>query len=71
MNKSLDTTGLSCPQPVLEVKKALDAQSEGTLVVLTDSKISRENITRFARSRGWNVTLTEEMPERFVLTLQK
>jgi len=49
--KTIDARGLSCPQPVVMTKKALD---EGVLpfVVLVDSEASRENVSRLVRSRS-------------------
>ena len=50
---TIDTTGLSCPQPMLMVKKALEKMQTGTLTVLADAEASRENITRAASVLGW------------------
>ena len=54
--KTIDTTGLSCPQPMLMVKKAMEEMQTGTLAALADAEASRENITRAASVLGWQKT---------------
>lgn len=51
---SLDVRGMSCPQPVVSVKKALEA-AQGELRVLLDGGAPRENVRRFAEGRGYQV----------------
>lgn len=58
--KTLDCRGLACPQPVMETKKALDASETREVTVLVDSPTSRENVSRFATSQGYQVRVTEE-----------
>jgi TusA-related sulfurtransferase len=50
--KRLDLRGLSCPQPVLETKKAIENSSFDSLEVLIDTKTSLENIERLLNTRG-------------------
>lgn len=65
--KSLDVRGMSCPAPVVSVKRALEA-GEGELRVLLDDGAPRENVRRFAEGRGY--TVQEEPHEGgFALTL--
>ena len=55
----IDTRGLSCPIPVVMVQKAVkDAPAK--LEVLADAEVAVENITRFARSQGYEVAVTED-----------
>ncbi len=73
MNKSstVDARGLSCPQPVVETKKAMGRQTGGTIEVLVDTVTSRENVSRLARNQGWEVT-AEELPDGgFKVTITK
>jgi selenium metabolism protein YedF len=65
--KDLDVRGLSCPAPVVSVKRALES-GEGELRVLLDDGAPRENVTRFAKGRGYAV---QEEPHEggFALTL--
>ena len=64
---SLDVRGMSCPAPVVSVKRALEA-GEGELRVLLDDGAPRENVRRFAQGRGYTV---QEAPFEtgFALTL--
>jgi len=68
--KTLDCRGMSCPQPVLETKKALAAAGGEEVQVLVDNPGSKENVRRFAESQGYGVHMTEEKGV-FALRLQK
>ncbi len=48
---TLDCRGLACPQPVIQTKEALEQGAE-RIKVLVDNEASKDNITRFARSRS-------------------
>lgn len=65
----VDTRGLSCPIPVVMVQKAVK-DSPATLEVLADAEVAVENITRFARSQGYEVAVTEDGID-YKLTLTK
>lgn len=54
--KQVDARGMACPKPVVMTKNALDGLESGLLTVLVDNPASVANVTRFARSRGWDVT---------------
>ena len=58
--KTVDCRGLACPQPVMETKKALDRSESKEIVVLVDNATSRENVSRFATSQGYQVSLKDE-----------
>lgn len=66
----IDTRGLSCPTPVIMVQKALRAGASLPLEVLSDSRVSVENITRFAHSQGCQITETAEGTD-FKLTITR
>ncbi len=70
MSEKIDARGLSCPQPIVLVKKAMDKIGRGTLEVLVDTVTSRENVFRLARSAGYQVSLEEKEGE-FLLKLVK
>lgn len=55
----IDARGLPCPQPVINTKKALAEIEQGVITVVVDSPESRENVTRFAKSQGCEVTVWE------------
>ena len=60
MRERIDCRGLSCPQPVLRTKEALDSLPEGELEVVVDNEAARSNVTRFAQSQGCAVTTRTE-----------
>jgi tRNA 2-thiouridine synthesizing protein A len=63
MSEQIDARGLSCPQPVVLVKRAMDKMGKGTLEVLVDTVTSRENVFRLARSAGFQVMVEERAGE--------
>jgi selenium metabolism protein YedF len=52
--ETIDCRNLSCPAPVINVKKALQEHDE--IRVLLEDEAARENVTRFSRNRGCRVT---------------
>ena len=57
--KQIDCRGLSCPQPVIRTKKALDERKNEPIKVLLDNHGSLQNVKRFASSQGCDVVITE------------
>jgi len=51
--ETIDCRNQACPAPVINVKKALEAQ--GGVRVILDDGAPRENVTRFSRNRGYQV----------------
>ncbi|HQO83397.1 MAG TPA: sulfurtransferase TusA family protein [Synergistales bacterium] len=68
---TVDARGLSCPQPVVETKKAMGKRSGGKIEVLVDTATSRENVSRFARNQGWEVSTEEVSDGGFMVVLNK
>ncbi len=58
--KTIDCSGLSCPLPVIETKKALEEGHVDNLAVIVDNLTSRENVMRFLQSQGFSVSVMEE-----------
>lgn len=57
--KQLDARGLSCPEPVLMLRKAM-ASHEDAYTIVVDNMVSRENVTRYAQYQGYQVAVKEE-----------
>jgi len=53
---TIDCRNMSCPLPVVTVKRALEAGGGAPLTVLLDDGAPRENVTRFAAGRGYSVS---------------
>ena len=68
MNR-IDTCGMSCPQPVLMTKKALENNQDG-IQVLVDNNTARNNVTRFLNSKNYKVTV-ENQDDFLLLTGRK
>jgi len=67
--KTIDTCGMSCPQPVLMTKKALDKDKDGVDVIV-DNNTAKENVSRFMKNAGYSVEF-EERDGTFVLKARK
>ena len=66
----VDARGLSCPMPVSMVQKEVRKNAPATLEVLVDAQVAVENITRFAASQGYQVSVSQDGLD-FKLTLTK
>ncbi|MCK9525757.1 MAG: sulfurtransferase-like selenium metabolism protein YedF [Limnochordia bacterium] len=49
MKKTVDATGLACPLPVIETRKALKEMSAGVLEVIVDNVVSLQNLEKMAK----------------------
>lgn len=58
MNR-IDARGLSCPQPVLLAKQAME-KNEEPVAILADNAAAVENISRMAAHMGWTVRVEDE-----------
>ncbi len=66
---TVDARGLSCPQPVMLAKQAVD-KGQFPVEVLVDTVTSRENVRRMAERFGLNVRV-EPSGDGFKLTLER
>jgi len=58
----LDARGLSCPEPVILIRKAMMTK-ENEYEMVVDNPTSRENVTRYAQHQGYHVAITEKEGE--------
>lgn len=58
MQDHIDARGLSCPQPVILTKKALEGGGSVTTVV--DNTAALENVSRLAQGLGYNVEVEQQ-----------
>ena len=68
MKKIVDASGLSCPEPVLKLKRIIDSTNE--IELLTDSQACVGNCRRFAESKGLRV-LVNGGDGQYTMTLTK
>ena len=57
--KRIDARGLSCPQPVVLVNRAV-AEGNTELEIIVDNEVARENVTRLATKRGLKTDARQE-----------
>lgn len=69
MNTTVDARGLSCPQPVLLTKNAID-DGAFPIEVLVDTATARDNVDRTARKAGLKVAI-EAVGDEYRLLLEK
>ena len=65
----VDCRGLSCPEPVINTKRALKSNPNG-VVVLVDNRDPVENVSRLDHAMGYNATSVEKDGE-WKLTIKK
>ncbi len=56
--KTIDCRNMACPLPVVTVKRALEGKGSVGVTVLLDDGPPQENVCRFARNRGYEVSET-------------
>jgi tRNA 2-thiouridine synthesizing protein A len=64
----VDVRGFSCPVPVVRTKKAMEANPKEVLTVMVETAVSKENVSRLAKSQGYSVKV-EEVSGEYLLTL--
>ena len=65
----VDARGLSCPEPVVMTRNAMFSK-ETAYQVLVDAIAAKENVTRYAMSQGYAVSVSENNGE-FTLDITK
>lgn len=65
--KTIDARGLACPQPVVLARRAM--ADGATFVITVDNAVAVANVTRMARSAGWNSTVDEKAADLINITL--
>jgi len=68
MTKIVDARTLTCPQPVILTKKALEEADE--VITIVDNEAAKENVTRLAKSEGHEVTV-EQKDDGIYLSLRR
>ena len=67
--EKLDARGLSCPEPVIMIRKAM-LSGGAAYEMVVDNPASRENVTRYAQHQGYTVSVVEQDGE-YTLTMTK
>ncbi len=70
MSENVDARGLSCPQPVILTRQALQKTGGNEVVILVDTMTQVHNCSRAAEKLGWQADY-DEKDDVFELTLRK
>jgi TusA-related sulfurtransferase len=65
--KKLDARGLSCPEPVIMIRNAMESH-EKSYEITVDNPTAKENVTRYAEHQGYHVQVKEADGE-YVLSI--
>ncbi|NLB51621.1 MAG: SirA family protein [Syntrophomonadaceae bacterium] len=68
--EKIDVRGLSCPMPVIKVKKIIDQGSKEILVTGT-SQVSKENVSKLALSQGYKLDIKVDGKDEWEIELTK
>jgi TusA-related sulfurtransferase len=71
MSVIVDAGGLSCPQPVLMVLNKIKEIKKGEIVVMVDTDTSKENVSRAAKSQGWEIADIQQKETGYQLTIRR
>lgn len=71
MSTTIDTRGLSCPQPVIMFMDVAKSGSEEEIIVLADTDASKENVARAAESKQYKVKDIEQQENEYKIILVK
>ena len=68
---TLNAIGDACPIPVVKTKKAIEAlTADETVVVLVDNETALQNVTKAARTMGFEVQQETVSDKEFKITIQ-
>ena len=65
---TVDVRGSLCPKPVIETKKVSDANPDAVITTIVDNEVSRDNVEKFGKSRGYGVVIRQDGKD-FYLTM--
>ena len=69
MKKLIDGRNLPCPQPLMLMKKAVDAGDSEIIEITVDNEAARENLVKYAKHAKVGITHIEEANGDIVLTV--
>ncbi|HEX2936763.1 MAG TPA: sulfurtransferase-like selenium metabolism protein YedF [Bacteroidales bacterium] len=70
MSKIIDARGLTCPQPVILTKRAMDESGTDELTTIVDNNAALENVSKLGKSQGYDVDV-EEQGENYYIRMNK
>lgn len=68
----ISTTGLNCPKPLIETRKALKKMETGQILIVEgDHAISRKEIPQAIKDTGDEVLSIEDEGKNWIITIKK
>lgn len=71
MSNTVDARGYSCPQPVIMTINAIKKYKQGKIIILVDTDTSKENVSRAAKSQGWEQVEIQAENDGYKITIRK
>lgn len=66
MGIKIDARGLSCPQPVILTKRAMDDNIGEDIITVVDNPAALDNVCKLAQSQGYDYTVEENGEENTI-----
>jgi len=66
----IDARGLSCPIPVVKTKQAMEKNPSEGIIVLVDSSVAKENVSRLAETKKYSIEVETTAKEEYKLLLK-
>lgn len=70
MGHIVDARGLTCPQPVILTKRVMDKGETDRLVTIVDQTAALENVTKLARSQGYDVEVEDKEGDYYITMIR-
>lgn len=70
MGHIVDARGLTCPQPVILTKRVMDKGETDRLVTIVDQTVALENVTKLARSQGYDVEVEVKEGDYYITMIR-
>ena len=64
---TVDVRGSLCPKPVIETKKVSDANPGAIITTIVDNEVSRDNVAKFGKSRGYGVEVRQDGKDFYLI----
>lgn len=66
MGKVVDARGLTCPQPVIMTKKAMEEPGGEELTTIVNQTVALENVSKLAQSQGYEFEIKQEDDDYYI-----
>ena len=66
MGKVVDARGLTCPQPVIMTKKAMEEPGGEELTTIVNQMVALENVSKLAQSQGYEFEVKQEDDDYYI-----